>query len=149
MKMELRGKKFRSVQRTVCITFSRSGWSVVRSASIAKVGTSKKRPSPHLHKAPILSNNVSPRTFQTSLLDRREWSVSLSGHFNPWRNPGPTWQEAVWGLDAVATRKIPNNCREPNPGRQACKLVTIQNVIQFVLLFWNIWINFTLEFWVI
>jgi hypothetical protein len=34
---------------TVCSTFSRSGWSVVRSASLAKGGTSKKRPSPHLH----------------------------------------------------------------------------------------------------
>jgi hypothetical protein len=27
----------------------RSGWSVVRSASLANGGTSKKRPSPHLH----------------------------------------------------------------------------------------------------
>jgi hypothetical protein len=35
---------------TVCSTFSRSGWSIVRSASLAKGGTSKKRPSPHLHK---------------------------------------------------------------------------------------------------
>jgi hypothetical protein len=34
---------------TVCSTFSRSGWSVVRSA---KGGTLKKRPSPHLHKVP-------------------------------------------------------------------------------------------------
>jgi hypothetical protein len=35
---------------TVCSTFSGSGWCVVRSASLAKRGTSKKRPSPHLHK---------------------------------------------------------------------------------------------------
>jgi hypothetical protein len=35
---------------TVWSTFSRNGWSVVRSASFAKGGTSKKRPSPHLHK---------------------------------------------------------------------------------------------------
>jgi hypothetical protein len=35
---------------TVCSKFSRSGWSVVRSASLAKGGTSKTRPSPHLHK---------------------------------------------------------------------------------------------------
>jgi hypothetical protein len=34
----------------VCSTFSRSGWSVVRSAALAKGGTSKKRPSPHLHR---------------------------------------------------------------------------------------------------
>jgi hypothetical protein len=33
---------------TVCSTFSRSGWSVERSASLAKGGTSKKRLSPHL-----------------------------------------------------------------------------------------------------
>jgi hypothetical protein len=39
-----------SKSSTVCSTFSRSGWSVVRSASLAKGGTSKKRPSPHLHK---------------------------------------------------------------------------------------------------
>jgi hypothetical protein len=47
---------------TVCSTFSRSGWSVVRSASLAKGGASKKRPSPHLHKVPTRSNKVSPRT---------------------------------------------------------------------------------------
>jgi predicted alpha/beta-hydrolase family hydrolase len=32
---------------TVCSTFSIRGWSVVRSASLAKRGTSKKGPSPH------------------------------------------------------------------------------------------------------
>jgi hypothetical protein len=41
-----------SLQQTVCSTFSRSGCSVVNSASLAKGGTSKKRPSPHLHKVP-------------------------------------------------------------------------------------------------
>jgi hypothetical protein len=51
-----------SKRSTVCSTFSRSGWSVVRSAWLAKVGTSKKRPSPHLHKVPTRSNKVSPRT---------------------------------------------------------------------------------------
>jgi hypothetical protein len=34
--------------QTVCSTFLRSGWSVVRSASLAKGGTLKKRPSLHL-----------------------------------------------------------------------------------------------------
>jgi hypothetical protein len=53
---------------TVCSTFSRSGWSVVRSASLAKGGTSKKRPSSKLHRVPTWSNNVSPRTFQTALV---------------------------------------------------------------------------------
>jgi hypothetical protein len=49
-------------------TFSRSGWSVVRSASLAKGGTSKKRPSPHLQNVPTQSNKTSPRTFQTALI---------------------------------------------------------------------------------
>jgi hypothetical protein len=53
---------------TVFSTFSRSGWSVVRSASLAKGGTSKKRPSLHLHKVPTRSNKVSPRTLQTALV---------------------------------------------------------------------------------
>jgi hypothetical protein len=53
---------------TVCSTFSRSGWSVVRSASLAKRGTSKKRPSPHLHKIPTRNNKVSLRTLQTALV---------------------------------------------------------------------------------
>jgi hypothetical protein len=39
-----------SLRQTVCGTFSRSGWSVVRSASLTKGGTLKKRLSPHLHK---------------------------------------------------------------------------------------------------
>jgi hypothetical protein len=53
---------------TVCSTFSRSGWSVVRRALLAKRGTSKKRPSSHLHKVPTRSNKVSPRNFQTALI---------------------------------------------------------------------------------
>jgi hypothetical protein len=53
---------------TVCSTFSRSGWSVVRSQSFIKGGTSKKRPSPHLHKVPTQSNKISPRTLQTALV---------------------------------------------------------------------------------
>jgi hypothetical protein len=51
---------------TVCSMLSRSGWSVVRSASLAKGGTSKTRLSPHLHKVPTRSNKVSPRTLQTN-----------------------------------------------------------------------------------
>jgi hypothetical protein len=54
---------------TICSKFSRSGWSVVRSASLAKGSTSKKRPSPHLHKVPIRSNKVSPRTLQMDLVN--------------------------------------------------------------------------------
>jgi hypothetical protein len=51
-----------------CSTFSRNVWSVVRSASLAKGGTSKKRPSAHIHKVPTRSNKMSPRTFQTALV---------------------------------------------------------------------------------
>jgi hypothetical protein len=37
-----------------------------------KGGTSKKIPSPHLHKVPTRSNKVSPRTFQTALAFKLE-----------------------------------------------------------------------------
>jgi hypothetical protein len=53
--------------KTTVTPFTRSGWSVVRSASLAKGGTSKRRPSPHLHKVPTRSNKVSLRTLQTVL----------------------------------------------------------------------------------
>jgi hypothetical protein len=53
-----------------------SGWSVVRSASLAKGGTSKNRPSSHLHKVPTRSKKVSPRTSQTSLVYHADPSVS-------------------------------------------------------------------------
>jgi hypothetical protein len=54
--------------KTTVTPFSRSGWSVVRSASLAKGGASKKRQSPHLHEVPTRSNKVSPRTLQTALI---------------------------------------------------------------------------------
>jgi hypothetical protein len=66
----------RSLRQTVCSTFLRSGWSVVRSASLAKGGTSKtskRRQSPHLHKVPTRSNKVSPRAFRTALV---RWKCS-------------------------------------------------------------------------
>jgi hypothetical protein len=47
--------------KTTVTLFSRSGWSVVRSESLAKGGNSKERPSPHLHKVPTRSNKVSKR----------------------------------------------------------------------------------------
>jgi hypothetical protein len=56
---------------TVYSTFPRSGWSVVRSASLTKGGTSKKRPSPHLHKLPTRSNKVSPRTLKLASMYRK------------------------------------------------------------------------------
>jgi hypothetical protein len=60
----LRHPKKGSFKATVT-PFLKSGWNVVRSASFAKGDTSKK---PHLHKVPIRSNKVSPRTFQTGLV---------------------------------------------------------------------------------
>jgi hypothetical protein len=57
-----------SMLQTVRSTFSRSGWSVVRSASLAKGSTSKKRQSPHLRKVPTRNNNVCPQTFQMALV---------------------------------------------------------------------------------
>jgi hypothetical protein len=54
--------------KTTVTPFWRTGWSVVRSASLVKGVTSKKRPSPHLHKVPYRSNKVSPRTLQTALV---------------------------------------------------------------------------------
>jgi hypothetical protein len=57
-----------SLRQTACSTFSRSGWSVVRSASLAKGGTSKKNPSPRLHNVPTRSNKVNPWTFQMALV---------------------------------------------------------------------------------
>jgi hypothetical protein len=48
----------------VCSTISRSGWSIVRRALLAKGGTLKKRPSLHLHKVPTQSNKVSSQTLQ-------------------------------------------------------------------------------------
>jgi hypothetical protein len=53
---------------TVCSMFLISGWSVVRSASLAKVGTLKKRLSPHLYKVPTWNNKDSPQTLQTALV---------------------------------------------------------------------------------
>jgi len=46
--------------------FLRSGWNTVRSASLAKGGTSKKRLSLNLQKV-LTQNNVSPRNLQTAL----------------------------------------------------------------------------------
>jgi hypothetical protein len=63
----LRHPKRGTFKRTVTV-FSRSGWSVIRSASLAKGGISKKRPSLHLHKVPTRNNKVSPRTLQTALV---------------------------------------------------------------------------------
>jgi hypothetical protein len=63
---------------TVCSTSSRSGWSVVGSASFAKGCTSIKRPSPHLHKVSTRSNKVSPRTFQTYLVFWTNFNIILN-----------------------------------------------------------------------
>jgi hypothetical protein len=54
---------------TICSTFSKSRWSVVRSAPLSKGGSSKTRPSSHLYKVSTRSNKMSPRTLQTALVD--------------------------------------------------------------------------------
>jgi hypothetical protein len=53
---------------TICSTISRSGWSIVWSASLTNGGTSKRRPLLHVHNVPTRSNKVSPRNFQTALV---------------------------------------------------------------------------------
>jgi hypothetical protein len=55
---------------TVCSTFSRSGWSVVRSALLGKGDTSKKRSSQHFHKVPTQSNKVSTWTSQMGIVNK-------------------------------------------------------------------------------
>jgi hypothetical protein len=69
MKVELWGQNhLLHYPPEACSMFSRSGWSIVRSSLLAKWGTSKKRPSPCLHKVPTRSNKVSPHTLQTALI---------------------------------------------------------------------------------
>jgi hypothetical protein len=68
-------------------------------------------------------------TFVTSALDEGEWTASRPRRFRPGeRAPGTHWIGGWVGptvdLDAV-TRKIPNSCRESNPGRPARSLVAI------------------------
>jgi hypothetical protein len=64
MKRELRGKKFRSDQRSAT-RFREVG---VSSASLAKEGISRKRPSLRLHNVSTRNNKVSPRTLLTALV---------------------------------------------------------------------------------
>jgi hypothetical protein len=66
---------------TVCSTFTRSGWSVVRSASLAKGGTSKKRPSPHLHIIPTRSNKVSLQTLLMALVILSNFNFQWFSYF--------------------------------------------------------------------
>jgi hypothetical protein len=54
--------------KTTVTPISRSGCSVVRSASLAKWGTSKTRPSPHLQKVPTRNNKVGTWSFQKALV---------------------------------------------------------------------------------
>jgi hypothetical protein len=63
---------------TVCSTFLRSGWSVVRSALLAKGGTLEKRLLLHLHKVLTRNNKVSPQTLQTALTECDKQCVSMA-----------------------------------------------------------------------
>jgi hypothetical protein len=80
--------------KTTETPFSRSGRGVVRSASLAKGGTSEKRPSPHLHKVPTWSNKVSPQTLQTALVHFR--AVPNFTGFSYGRNNSMKWITTVW-----------------------------------------------------
>jgi hypothetical protein len=73
---------------TVCSTFSRSAWSVVRSTSLDKGGTSKKIPSPHPHKVPTRSNKVSPRTLLRTFVYRLTVPspIRCAGHRPRWKS---------------------------------------------------------------
>jgi hypothetical protein len=51
-----------------------SGWI---GASLAKGRTSKRSPSPHLHKVPTRSNKVNPRTLQTALVHSRGYVMNF------------------------------------------------------------------------
>jgi hypothetical protein len=70
--------------KTTLTPFSRSGWSVVKSASLARGRISKKRQSPHLHKVPTRSNKMGPPTFQTELV-RYDLRSSYSSYFLSFR----------------------------------------------------------------
>jgi hypothetical protein len=73
MKRELRGKKSGSDQRSGTRFREVDGSLKKVRRLLSKGGTSKKRPSPHLHKVPTRSNKVSPRTSQTVLVDEGQY----------------------------------------------------------------------------
>jgi len=68
-------------------------WSVVRNASLAKGGTSKKRSSPHLHIVSIQSNKVSPWILQMALI--QWWNFSLQYKWI-WPNSCYGYRIGVW-----------------------------------------------------
>jgi hypothetical protein len=93
MKRELRGKKFRS------------GWSVVRSESLAKGGTWKKRPSPHLHNVPTRNNKVSPRTlYHVTLCHWVDVKILATPHFLDFRMRHPVPDGGTSVSCVLATR---------------------------------------------
>jgi hypothetical protein len=59
--------------------FSKREWSFVRSASLAKRGASKDRLSPLLHKFPSWRNKVTPRIFQTALVQKEQYKICPYG----------------------------------------------------------------------
>jgi hypothetical protein len=78
--------------------------------SLAKGGTSKNRPSPHLHKVSIRSNKVSPLNFQTAVIFKKklvDTSVAhdrcLEGFVYPWLDFCDIQQDSV---TALSMRKL-------------------------------------------
>jgi hypothetical protein len=88
-----------SKSSTLCSTFSRSGWSVVRSASLAKGDTKKMRPSTHLHKVPTQSNKASPRNLQTDFVYSADCHSSPST--NQLSNKHHRWSHIATGSQSV------------------------------------------------
>jgi len=81
-------------------SLSRGGWSVIRSASLAKRGTLIKRLSLHFRKVPTRTNKVSPRTFQI----KEHWRDlqlfdSVYGGSGTWYQSGPL--HSLWKHDGV------------------------------------------------
>jgi rRNA maturation protein Nop10 len=107
------------ISKTVCSTFSRNGWSVVRSASLAKGGTSKKRPSPHLHEVPTRSNKVSPQTFQTALVCLHTLTSTLDGDKRSASRPRRFTPEQVWTRWRREKKTVSAENRTPAVQRKA------------------------------
>jgi hypothetical protein len=84
-------------------------WSVVRGASLAKGGTSKKRPSPHFHKVSTRNNKVSPRNFQTTIVHKpSDMLISVTTDGSP----------NLTGEKLVLLKMVQCSFRETYPNRE-------------------------------
>jgi hypothetical protein len=129
------------LRQTACSTYSRSEWSVVRSASLAKGSTSKNRPSPHLHRVPARSNKVSPPIFQTALV----LSTLDSGWFLPiisnWRCKNSANSECFWVWNSKISDLISRYTVSTmgNSGSESFKKIITEKIE--VHLLWKVYIT--------